>query len=295
MAEFSLAKFYTLFGISKVKSAAQIAFRPPVNTNNNNNNNQYSSSHLAADDQAMSLSSLETIADTLLEIIESCGMQMDKRNWLQTWSELARRFAFQYNPALQPRAIIVYGCIAKTATESDFKQLLRMLVKALESHSGIDLIEAIVICMTRLLPLLPAHSTIHKFMFWIAVCILQLEDASLYAAGLALLEQNLHTLETNGALDAAVAAAAPLNAQPGQPTTTSSSASASSLERILMEAREPLEWQFKQLDQVTYSTRHLYAIISSDECIIGMLLLRCEGGRFEFQVQVSLRSRRSSH
>lgn len=49
--------------------------------------------------------------------------------WRQHWTELARGFAFQYNPALQPRAIIVYGCISKTVTDSEIKQLLRILVK----------------------------------------------------------------------------------------------------------------------------------------------------------------------
>jgi neurofibromin 1 len=50
-------------------------------------------------------------------------------------------------------------------------------------------------CLTRLLPLVSAESKIHKFMFWIALSILQLEETQLYASGLALLEQNLHTLD----------------------------------------------------------------------------------------------------
>lgn len=39
------------------------------------------------------------------------------------------RFAFQYNPALQPRAIIVFGCISKTVTDSEIKQLLKIMMK----------------------------------------------------------------------------------------------------------------------------------------------------------------------
>lgn len=173
----------------------------------------------------MLLSSLETITDTLLEIMESCKKDMENCDWINVWTDLARRFAFQFNPALQPRAIIVYGAISKTATEADIKQLLRMMVKALEAHSEIDLIESIVMCLTRLLPLLPAKTSLHKFMFWISISILQLEDAGLYVAGLALLEQNLHTLETHGLLEN------------------------QSFEKLMMETREPLEWQFKQLDQ----------------------------------------------
>lgn len=66
--------------------------------------------------------------------------------------DLAKRFAFQYNPALQPRAIVVYGCISKTISEAEVKQLLRILRKALESE-GV-LIEGVVMCLTRVQPLL---------------------------------------------------------------------------------------------------------------------------------------------
>ena len=199
------------------------------------------------DSERMSLSSLETLTDTLLELMESCTKDLDKCEWLSVWTELARRFAFQFNPSLQPRAIIVYGCISKQATDGDIKQLLRMMVKALDSsHSGmhdIDLIEAIVMCLTRLLPLLPAaHVSIHKFMFWISVSILQLEDAALYVAGLALLEQNLHTLETHGILEHASVP----------------------FDKLMMEAREPLEWQFKQLEQavgLSFKSKFHFALV----------------------------------
>ena len=236
LAEFSLPKFYTLFGISKVKSAAVTAFR----TASRNTDRSFGYTPANGEQDRMPLSSLETITDTLLEIMEACKKDMEKCEWLNVWTELARRFAFQFNPALQPRAIIVYGCISKYATEADIKHLLRIMVKALESHSDVDLIEAIVMCLTRLLPLLPAKSSIHKFMFWIAISVLQLEEASLYAAGLALLEQNLHTLEVHSLLDI-------------QP-----------LEKIMMEAREPLEWQFKQLDQavgLSFKSKFHFALV----------------------------------
>ena len=236
LAEFSLPKFYKLFGISKVKSAAVTAFR----TTPRSAERTFTYAPTNSEQDHMSLSSLETITDTLLEIMEACKKDMEKCEWLNVWTELSRRFAFQFNPALQPRAIIVYGCISKYATEADIKHLLRIMVKALESHSDVDLIEAIVMCLTRLLPLLPPKSSIHKFMFWIAISVLQLEEASLYAAGLALLEQNLHTLEVHGLLD-------------NQP-----------LDKIMMEAREPLEWQFKQLDQavgLSFKSRFHFALV----------------------------------
>jgi neurofibromin 1 len=126
---------------------------------------------------------------------------------------------------------IVYGCISKTTSDGEIKALLRILVKALESFSDIDLIDSIIMCLTRLLPLLSSQSKIHKFMFWIALSILQLEETQLYASGLALLEQNLHTLDHMLSL-----------------FENTSTHQQQTLERIMMDAREPLEWQFKQLD-----------------------------------------------
>ncbi|VEL28163.1 unnamed protein product [Protopolystoma xenopodis] len=55
--------------------------------------------------------------------------------------------------------------------------------------------------MTRLLPLLPPDSETHNPLFWVALGVLQLDEASLYSAGLALLEQNLVTLDQHGAFD----------------------------------------------------------------------------------------------
>ena len=44
-------------------------------------------------------------------------------------------------------------------------------------------------------------SPIHKFLFWVAISVLQLDEVSLYSAGLSLLEQNLHTLDNTGLLE----------------------------------------------------------------------------------------------
>lgn len=124
--------------------------------------------------------------------------------WLTNWILLAKGFAFCFNPALQPRALIVYGCISNSVTDQDMKQLLRILVKALESFNDMVLIEAIVMCLTRLQPLLRPESPIHRALFWVATSVLQLDEVALYASGLALLEQNLHTLESQGVFDDSV-------------------------------------------------------------------------------------------
>ncbi|XP_022666414.1 neurofibromin-like isoform X2 [Varroa destructor] len=237
--EFSLPKFYLLFGISKVKSTAVAAFR---------NNYRHNDRHLdrsftcaGTDPERMPLASLEIITDALLEIMEACQKAAGVTDWLTHWTTLARSFAFRYNPALQPRALIVFGCISKSVVDSDVKQLLRILVKALESFQDLQLIDAIIMCLTRLHPMLSPESPIHRALFWVAISVLQLDEINLYASGLALLEQNLHTLDSQGMFEA--------------PNT---------LKQIMMSTRDPLEWHFKQLDHsvgLSFNTSFHFALV----------------------------------
>ncbi|XP_046658740.1 neurofibromin-like isoform X2 [Homalodisca vitripennis] len=223
--EFSLPKFYLLFGISKVKSAAVTAFRSSYrNPTDTRLGNERYFTGLPTDRERLSLTSLEVITDALLEIMEACMRDIPDCDWLQTWTSLSKCIAFCFNPALQPRALIVFGCISKTITDLDIKQLLRILVKALESFNDMMQLEAIIMCLTRLQPLLRPESPIHKALFWVGVSVLQLDQMNLYHSGLALLEQNLHTLDSQGIFE-------------DKP-----------LAQVMMSTREPLEWHFKQLD-----------------------------------------------
>ena len=49
-----------------------------------------------------------------------------------------------------------------------------------------------------MVPLLPFDSDIHCHLFWVAIGVLQLDDVTLYLAGLALLEQDLVTMDLHG-------------------------------------------------------------------------------------------------
>ncbi|KAB1264830.1 Neurofibromin [Camelus dromedarius] len=161
LTEFSLPKFYLLFGISKVKSAAVIAFRSSYRDR--------SFSPGSYERETFALTSLETVTEALLEIMEACMRDIPTCKWLDQWTELAQRFAFQYNPSLQPRALVVFGCISKRVSHGQIKQIIRILSK---------------------------DSPLHKALFWVAVAVLQLDEVNLYSAGTALLEQNLHTLDS---------------------------------------------------------------------------------------------------
>lgn len=163
--------------------------------------NKFASNAAIQERERVSLGSLEVITDALLEILEACMREVEECDWLNQWTILARSLAYCYNPALQPRALIVFGCIAKNATGSEVVQIMRTMIKSLESWNDIILLEASIMCLTRLQPVLCSDSPIHKSIFWVAVSVLQLNETNLYAVGLALLEQNLHTLDSQGIFD----------------------------------------------------------------------------------------------
>jgi len=70
LTEFSLPKFYLLFGISKVKSAAVIAFRSSYRDR--------SFSPGSYERETFALTSLETVTEALLEIMEVRGSRQKK-------------------------------------------------------------------------------------------------------------------------------------------------------------------------------------------------------------------------
>ncbi|XP_077578071.1 neurofibromin [Stigmatopora nigra] len=248
LTEFSLPKFYLLFGISKVKSAAVIAFRSSYRDR--------SFSPGSYERETFALSSLETVTEALLEIMEACMRDIPACKWLDQWTELAQKFAFQYNPSLQPRALVVFGCISKRVSHGQIKQIIRILSKAsplLSIDRGLEsclkgpdnynsqvLIEATVIALTKLQPLLSKESPMHKSLFWVAVAVLQLDEINLYSAGTALLEQNLHTLDTMRVFND------------------------KSPEEVFMEIRRPLEWHCKQMDHfvgLNFSANFNFALV----------------------------------
>ena len=84
--EFSLPKFYLLFGISKVKSAAVTAFRSSYRHAPGerwHNVERSFSGSAASDRERLSLTSLEIITDALLEMLEACARDIPGCDWVQ--------------------------------------------------------------------------------------------------------------------------------------------------------------------------------------------------------------------
>lgn len=50
-------------------------------------------------------------------------------DWLNEWRDLSQKFAFQYNPSLQPRALVVFGCINKRPSLRHIKKIMTIMGK----------------------------------------------------------------------------------------------------------------------------------------------------------------------
>eukprot|EP00794_Sanderia_malayensis_P014143 gene14143-15620_t len=235
LEEYSQQKFYLLFGISKVKSAPAKAFHSSLGRNRSRTYNSDS------EDDSIALTSMETITDSLLEIIEACMSEIPNCNWSRKWRELATGFAFTHNPALQSRSIIVLGCISREVDDTIIRNLLQVLVKAVSIYNEPRLVESVIICLAKLQPLLPKGSRFHKALFWIAIGILQLSELNLFPAGLVLLDRSIETLDNHGVFDK------------------------DSIEDALMAVRtsNSLDWVCKQMDHVvglSFNTNFNFAL-----------------------------------
>ncbi|KAL7986979.1 hypothetical protein Chor_005898 [Crotalus horridus] len=124
LTEFSLPKFYLLFGISKVKSAAVIAFRSSYRDR--------SFSPGSYERETFALTSLETVTEALLEIMEACMRDIPTCKWLDQWTELAQ----------------------KSSPPGNVSTGLESCLKGPDNYNSQVLIEATVIALTKLQPLL---------------------------------------------------------------------------------------------------------------------------------------------
>lgn len=118
--------------------------------------------------------------------------------------------------------------IKRSILNSKYTYVLYFLIQfvfnnfqSVESHADPILLEASILCLTRLQLLLKSavswtwsHPRVNRWLvalflqphdfhcvfFWIGICAMQFNDKNLYAAGLSLIEQNLHNLDDMGAL-----------------------------------------------------------------------------------------------
>jgi len=185
LSDFVDTKFCLLFGMNK---GSQNAF-----TN--------ISEAMSDPYEGITLSALEDVSSTLLNIMTYGAPNEEvSATWKSRWMSLITSTAFQYNPALQPRAFVAMGCLARDEVDDDLLyQILVALRNALALYDQTECtyIISIIMCLTNVVENLPLDSRYMSPMFWLGMSLIQIGNIPLFQAAINLVKVVLRTLEAN--------------------------------------------------------------------------------------------------
>ncbi|KAH6971880.1 hypothetical protein BKA56DRAFT_677938 [Ilyonectria sp. MPI-CAGE-AT-0026] len=147
------------------------------------------------------LSGTENLASALFEICSVAAPTVDLSNaWRSRWMSLVASTAFQNNPAIQPRAFTVMGCLAREEVDDD---LLYQVLVALrnsvgrfgEDHNS-EMLVSIVTSLSKMMAKLPSASRYGLQLFWLAMSLVRLVPANLFSCAALFLEAVLANIST---------------------------------------------------------------------------------------------------
>ncbi|KAI9815632.1 MAG: Ras GTPase activating protein ira2 [Thelocarpon impressellum] len=148
-------------------------------------------------------SSLQEIAQLMLDVITSGAPSTNIANmWRSRWMSLVASTAFQSNPAIQPRAFAVMGCLAREDVDDDL--LYQVLVSLRTAVNGFgddrdrELLIAIVTTLTRMMAKLPSTSRYVLQLFWLAMSLVRLSPLGLFDCAASFLEAVLQAIAASG-------------------------------------------------------------------------------------------------
>lgn len=148
------------------------------------------------------LAPTEALASLLSEVTVVAAPTVDLSNvWRARWMSLVASTAFQNNPAIQPRAFSVMGCLAREDVDDDL--LYQVLValrtsinRTLEDNDN-EMLIAIVASLTRMMEKLPTASRYGLQLFWLSLSLVRLVPIGLYNSAVLLLEATLLNINTS--------------------------------------------------------------------------------------------------
>ncbi|CAG8972539.1 hypothetical protein HYALB_00001231 [Hymenoscyphus albidus] len=149
------------------------------------------------------LNATESLANLLSEVTTVAAPSIDVSNaWRSRWMSLVASTAFQSNPAIQPRAFTVMGCLAREDVDDD---LLYQVLVALRSSIGrymeegdSEMLIAIVSSLTKMMEKLPTASRYGVQLFWLALSLVRLVPLPLYNCTASFLEAVVGNIATSG-------------------------------------------------------------------------------------------------
>ncbi|KAI0484610.1 GTPase [Xylariaceae sp. FL0804] len=131
----------------------------------------------------MYLAATESLAVLLFETCTVAAPSVDMANaWRSRWMSLVASTAFQNNPAIQPRAFTVMGCLAREEVDDDLLYqvlvALRNSVGRFGDDSSSDMLVAVVTSLSKMIGKLTSASRYGLQLFWLAMSLIRLVPTS---------------------------------------------------------------------------------------------------------------------
>lgn len=153
---------------------------------------------------SQNLTCVERLATILFDICTVAAPSVDLANsWRSRWMSLVASTAFQNNPAIQPRAFAVMGCLAREEVDDD---LLYQVLVALRSSVGrfeegnSEMLVSVVTSLSKMLSKLPRASRYGIQLFWLGISLLRLVPHPIFNCAAHFLEAVLANISTVGDL-----------------------------------------------------------------------------------------------
>ncbi|KAI8981655.1 hypothetical protein BDF20DRAFT_955314 [Mycotypha africana] len=151
--------------------------------------------------ECMNLGSLEVIVRLMIDVTHYAAPTIDIANiWRARWTSLVASMTFQHNPALQPRAFVILGCLAQEDIDDDLMfQILTVLRNELARFDEKNpcLVISILMCLTNIIDNLSDTSRYLKSIFWLAVAMVEMNHSQIFSYAVNLLHAVLRTLDTH--------------------------------------------------------------------------------------------------
>ncbi|KAH8601379.1 hypothetical protein B0O99DRAFT_681402 [Bisporella sp. PMI_857] len=154
---------------------------------------------------APALGATETLAVLLSEITIIAAPTIDMSNaWRSRWMSLVASTAFQSNPAIQPRAFTVMGCLAREDVDDDLLYqvlvALRNSITRFMEDNDSEMLIAIVTSLTKMMDKLPPASRYGLQLFWLAISLVRLVPLGLFNCTVLFLDAVLTNIASSGDL-----------------------------------------------------------------------------------------------
>ncbi|KAI1341677.1 GTPase [Xylariaceae sp. FL0016] len=134
-------------------------------------------------DTVQCLTATESLAVLLFETCSVAAPSVDMANaWRSRWMSLVASTAFQNNPAIQPRAFTVMGCLAREEVDDDLLYqvlvALRNSVSRFGDDTSNDMLVAVITALSKMIGKLTSASRYGLQLFWLALSLIRLVPTS---------------------------------------------------------------------------------------------------------------------